>query len=41
MTHEQMLEEAARREKEQEDVKAQLEKTGIAHYGNVLILEEF
>jgi hypothetical protein len=41
MTHEQMLEEAARREKEQGDVKAQLEKTGIAYYGNVLILEEF
>lgn len=41
MTHEEMLEEATRREKKQEDVKAQLEKTGIAYYGNVLILEEF
>jgi len=41
MTHEEMLEEAARREKEQEEVKAELEKTGIAYYGNLLISEEF
>lgn len=43
MTHEEMLEEATRREKknEEEEAATELEKTGIAYHGNTLILEEF
>ena len=43
MTHEEMLEEATRREKknEEEEMIAELEKTGIAYYGNTLILDVF